>query len=207
MTVFFGKQPNRIFRFSGPVPLSTWSPPATDGVYAICVPDQGWNPLPVRPIYFGQSEDLKGRGFPRQHHAYRRWMFQVPSEAELLAAWLAMLGSPKQGRMALEEYLIRIYDPPCNKAPHPDPWKAASSHASLVARNDKVPPLGGLLDRPAAVGRVAPPLLGLGSFLRPPINVPTTFPSLGLGFSSGDHSGRKAAEKIGDLLWPRRGLF
>ena len=101
------------FPFSTPVPLVRWTPPRRAGIYTVMVEDPQWKPVPARPIYFGESGDLAGRGFPFNHHAVDVW-FEVARGALLWISYLPTPGWSDSERRSVETRLTDHYQTPCN---------------------------------------------------------------------------------------------
>ena len=109
MTMTFGE-----YEFSKPVKIIEWEPPESSGLYAILKPDLSSSPLPVKPIYFGQTGNFAERGFLRSHEKYEDWLKEVPGEEYLTISICQMPGSTKEEREAIESKLIDEYHPVCN---------------------------------------------------------------------------------------------
>ncbi|HET7558775.1 MAG TPA: hypothetical protein VFK80_02355 [Limnochordia bacterium] len=100
--------------FTMPVQLIRWTPPASQGLYAITVPDISIKPKPFRVIYFGETGDFSERGFPRSHHRFNDWVRHAGHEAQLMVSLHPMSGSTSQQRRDVERRLIETYNPVCN---------------------------------------------------------------------------------------------
>ncbi len=102
------------YEFSEPSRIAKWVPPESAGLYVILKPDLSSSPLPLKPIYFGQSEDLSERGFIKSHHKYKDWIKKVGEEEHIFIAIHQMLGSSEEERKTIEAELIAKYQPVCN---------------------------------------------------------------------------------------------
>jgi len=110
MTMTFGE-----YEFSEPVKITEWEPPESRGLYAILKPDLSSSPLPLKPIYFGQTKNFAERGFIKSHEKYPCWVKEVPEEKYISIAIYPMPGSTEEERTAIEAELIKEYDPVCNR--------------------------------------------------------------------------------------------
>jgi len=109
MNIIFEK-----YEFSEPTRIAKWVPPKSAGLYVILKPDLSSSPLPLKPIYFGQSEDLSERGFIKSHHKYKDWIKTAGEEEHIFIAIYQMLGSTEEERKTIEAELIAKYQPVCN---------------------------------------------------------------------------------------------
>lgn len=101
------------YQFSAPAPLVSWTAPRCQGLYVVMVKDRTWEPLPARPIYFGESGNMSRRGFPFNHHAADAW-FNVGGGALLWVSYLPTWGWTEAERRAVETCLVDHYATPCN---------------------------------------------------------------------------------------------
>jgi hypothetical protein len=103
--------------FSDPEPLTDATLAdivlSTAGLYAIMVYDAGWSPLPYRPLYFGESDNIRTRA-TRTHENYASWK-REGGTATLYRAFHSMPGSNRTQRQAVESALIAHYNTPCNE--------------------------------------------------------------------------------------------
>jgi hypothetical protein len=83
------------------------------GLYVVLAYDAGWQPLPYRPLYFGESDKTWSRATP-SHENYESWKREAGS-ATLYRAFHHMTGSTRAERQARESALIARYNPPCNQ--------------------------------------------------------------------------------------------
>jgi excinuclease UvrABC nuclease subunit len=105
--ITFGK-----YRFCEPRSFPTILIPPIQGVYALMVQDSGWTPRKLRPIYIGESADLKKRLTP-QHEKYDHWKREAAGLA-LYYAYHMTIGATEKQRKDMEAELIGQYNPPCN---------------------------------------------------------------------------------------------
>jgi len=110
MTMTFDK-----YEFSKPVKITKWEPPESRGLYVILKPDLSSSPpLPLKPIYFGQTGNFAERGFIKSHKKYKDWIREVVEEEQILIAIYPMPDSTEEERKAIESKLINQYQPVCN---------------------------------------------------------------------------------------------
>ncbi len=83
------------------------------GLYSIVVSDVSWRPFPYRPLYFGESENLRSRA-TTSHENYLCWT-RAGGTASLYRAFHYMTGSTRTQRQAAESQLIAFYNTPCNQ--------------------------------------------------------------------------------------------
>jgi len=83
------------------------------GLYVVLAYDAGWRPLPYRPLYFGESDNIWSRATP-SHENYESWKGESRT-ATLYRAFHYMTGSTRAERQARESALIAHYNPPCNQ--------------------------------------------------------------------------------------------
>ncbi len=83
------------------------------GLYVVLVYDARWQPLPYRPLYFGESDQIWSRATP-SHEKYDSWK-REGGTATLYMAFHNMSGSTRLQRQARESALIAHYNPPCNE--------------------------------------------------------------------------------------------
>lgn len=105
------------FKFSQPVQFRFCTPLRMAGVYAIL--KQNWAPtaylLPFEPVYFGETENFAER-VTRSHEHYDDWVRAVGSEADIWVAFHWTIPGDRDARLAVEDSLIKYYDPCCNKS-------------------------------------------------------------------------------------------
>lgn len=107
MSIMFGTQ-----IFTEPELLAYWSPPRLSALYVVLAEDSSCSPRPMRPLYFGESDNLADRGFS-SHHARHEWL----REAAGAPLWIAYSPTPywtEAERRAAEDALVRHYTPACN---------------------------------------------------------------------------------------------
>ena len=103
------------YEFSEPTQITKWEPPESKGLYAILKPDiHAEGLLPVKPIYFGQTENFAERGFIKSHKKYPDWIEEAREIDNLFIAIYLMPGSTEEERKAIETELIAKYQPVCN---------------------------------------------------------------------------------------------
>lgn len=83
------------------------------GLYVVMAYDQAWNPLPYRPLYFGESDRIWGRATP-SHENYSSWK-RAAGTVLLYRAFHYMPGSTRAQRQAAESALIALFGTPCNQ--------------------------------------------------------------------------------------------
>src|SRR3954464_12744161 len=96
--------------FEGPFPINGWTPPPRAGVFCIMVPDSRCVP-PYRPVYFGQSQNLAERVFPRAHHGHARWLDIADYALAIYVAAHWMPQSTLDERKATERQLVQLCQP------------------------------------------------------------------------------------------------
>lgn len=102
------------YEFSEPVKITKWEPPESRGLYVILKPDLSSSPLPLKPIYFGQTGNFAERGFIKSHEKYKDWIREVVEEEHIFIAIYLMAGSTEEERKTIETELIARYQPACN---------------------------------------------------------------------------------------------
>jgi len=102
------------YEFSEPFKITKWEPSESRGLYVILVPDLDVEGLPLRPIYFGQSENFAERGFLKSHHKHEDWIKEAREIDNLFIAIYPMPESTEEERQAIESKLINQYHPVCN---------------------------------------------------------------------------------------------
>ena len=114
MTIYFGKDPRR-YKFEGPYSIKEWEPPYRAAIYSIMMrPDPKNKPNTFRVLYFGESSNLSERGLIKDHHKYECFVKHAGSEDNLYIAVYLMPESTQDERRKIEQYLISVYNPPCN---------------------------------------------------------------------------------------------
>jgi len=102
------------YEFSEPFKITKWKPLESRGLYVILEPDLYSSPLPLKPIYFGQTGNFAERGFIKSHEKYKDWIKEVVKEEHLFIAIYLMPGSTEEERKDIESKLIDKYHPVCN---------------------------------------------------------------------------------------------
>jgi len=100
--------------FSKPRRIADWEPPKAAGLYVILKPDLSISPIPLRPIYFGQTSNFAERDLLKPHEIYN-WIQEAESDEGIFIAIYIMLGSIEEERKTMEAELIAKYLPVCNK--------------------------------------------------------------------------------------------
>jgi len=100
--------------FSKPTRIAKWEPPKAAGLYVILKPDLSSSPIPLKPIYFGQTRNFAERGFLKSHENYKYWVKEAGSEDGIFIAIYIMLGSTEKERKTMEAELIAKYRSACN---------------------------------------------------------------------------------------------
>jgi hypothetical protein len=100
--------------FTKPVLLSSWQAPSLAGLYVILTFDGNIRPLPYRPIYFGETDNLGTRRIGRSHDRFSCWSLQAGGEADLYISIFIVPLSNAEQRRAIEQQLIAVYRTPCN---------------------------------------------------------------------------------------------
>jgi len=100
--------------FSSPTRIAKWEPPKKPGLYVILKADLSSSPIPLKPIYFGQTRNFAERGFLKSHKNYKYWVKEAGSEDSIFIAIYIMLGSIEEERKTMEDKLIAKYRPVCN---------------------------------------------------------------------------------------------
>jgi hypothetical protein len=99
------------FSFRGPflffeAPKFNWP-----GLYAICVYDSTWKPLPYRVIYFGEAGNLAER-VRASHEKFQEWKIAAGGAFRLYVAFCRIDNAISRG--SAERGLIKHYNPECN---------------------------------------------------------------------------------------------
>jgi hypothetical protein len=65
---------NLVFSYPEPLADATLADTilSAPGLYVVMVFDASWSPLPYRPLYFGESENMRSRA-TRAHEKYASW--------------------------------------------------------------------------------------------------------------------------------------
>jgi len=100
--------------FSIPMRISKWQPPKAAGIYVILKPDLSISPIPLKPIYFGQTRNFAEQGLLKSHEICN-WVKEAESEDGVFIAIYLMLGSTEEERKIMVAELIAKYRPVCNK--------------------------------------------------------------------------------------------
>ena len=109
INIIFGE-----YEFSEPTRIAKWEPPKAQGLYVILKPDLSSSPIPLKPIYFGQTRNFAERDFLKSHEKYKDWIREVIEEEQIFIAIYLMLGSTEEERKTMEAELIAKYQPVCN---------------------------------------------------------------------------------------------
>jgi len=109
MNITFGE-----YEFIKPVRIAKWEPPKAPGLYVILKPDLSSSPIPLKPIYFGQTRNFAEQGLLKSHEICK-WVKEAESKEGIFIAIYQMLGSTEEERKAMEAELIAKYKPVCNK--------------------------------------------------------------------------------------------
>jgi len=83
------------------------------GLYVVIAYDAAWQPLPYRPLYFGESDRVWSRA-TNSHENYANWKREAGT-ATLYRAFHHMAGSTQRQRQMAESALILAYNPVCNQ--------------------------------------------------------------------------------------------
>ncbi|MFP3983106.1 MAG: hypothetical protein ACLFV2_05385 [Desulfurivibrionaceae bacterium] len=110
MSIYFGEH-----FFSEPERLTSWKPPYIAGIYAILVDDPTVTPVPFRPIYFGETNNMAEPGLIQNHPLHDCWYNQTGSVYRLFITVYEMPDSTPFERQQVEAGLIRQYRPICNE--------------------------------------------------------------------------------------------
>ena len=103
------------YLFSEPERLLGWKPPYLAAIYAILVDDPSCTPVPFRPIYFGETDDLSAPGLIQRHPLHDCWYKQTGSVYRLYIAIFDMAESSLAERQQVQTELIKRYRPICNE--------------------------------------------------------------------------------------------
>ncbi len=104
-------------RFSQPVQFRFSVPLKMPGVYAILKRDLASAfgfVQPFQPVYVGETESFAER-VTRSHEHYQDWVRAVGSENDMWVAFCWTMPGDRDERLAIEDGLIKMYDPCCNK--------------------------------------------------------------------------------------------
>jgi hypothetical protein len=106
------------YAFTEPEPVPVHGLPsilgAQAGLYVVLAFDPAAAPRPFRPLYFGESGDIRSRA-TGQHENHPAWCRSAGVGMPLYRAVCALPGWPLHQRRAAESALIRMYQPPCNE--------------------------------------------------------------------------------------------
>ena len=100
--------------FNKPIRIAKWEPPKAAGLYVILKPDLSISPIPLKPIYFGQTRNFVERGLLKSHEICM-WAKEAESEEGVFIAIYIMRGSIEEERKTMVAELIAKYQPACNK--------------------------------------------------------------------------------------------
>lgn len=103
------------YLFSEPERLPSWKPPYMAGIYAILMDDPSCTPVPFRPIYFGETDDMSEPGLIQHHPLHDCWYKQTGSVYRLHIAVSEMPESSTAERQRMQTELIKHYRPICNE--------------------------------------------------------------------------------------------
>ena len=103
--------------FSEPEFLPSLCSPAdflfeTPGIYVILAFAETWQPRLYRPLYFGESQNIRRRA-TTSHENHDKWQREAGNV--LFRAFHEMPGSTQAQRQAVESALITRYNTPCNQ--------------------------------------------------------------------------------------------
>ena len=102
--------------FSSPEPLASAGLTGlleSPGLYVVMISDATWQPMPYRPLYFGESDRIWNRA-TSAHENFAGWKREAGT-ATLYRAFHHMTGSTRTQRQAVESALIARYNTPCNE--------------------------------------------------------------------------------------------
>ena len=108
MNIIFDKH-----EFSEPTRIDKWEPPKAAGIYVILKHDLSRSPIPLKPIYFGQTSNFAERDLLKSHEILN-WVKEAESDDGIFIAIYIMLGSIEEERKIMEAELIAKYRPVCN---------------------------------------------------------------------------------------------
>ncbi len=100
--------------FSKPRRIADWEPPKAAGLYVILKPDLSISPIPLKPIYFGQTSNFAERDLLKSHEIYNL-VKKMDSDEGIFIAIYIMLGSIEEERKTMQAELIAKYRPVCNQ--------------------------------------------------------------------------------------------
>ena len=100
--------------FSKPRRIPDWEPPKAAGLYVILKPDLSISPIPLKPIYFGQTKNFAAQDLLKSHGIYN-WIQEAESNDGIFIAIYIMRGSIEEERKTMKAELIAKYRPVCNK--------------------------------------------------------------------------------------------
>jgi len=100
--------------FIKPRRIADWEPPKAAGLYVILKPDLSIRPIPLKPIYFGQTSNFAERDLLKSHKIYNL-VKEMDSDEGIFIAIYIMLGSIEEERKTMQAELIAKYRPVCNK--------------------------------------------------------------------------------------------
>ena len=96
------------------MPITAWTPPARAGVDCLLVPDERCVP-PLRPGFFGSSENFAERGFPPARGGRAGWLEIADYDVSIQIAVHWMPQSTLAQRKGVERDLIRLCQPEINE--------------------------------------------------------------------------------------------
>ena len=103
------------YLFSDPEQLLSWKPPYMAGIYAILMDDPSCTPVPFRPIYFGETNDMSESGLIQHHPLHDCWYKLTGSVYRLHITISEMPDSSSAERQRVQTELIKQYRPICNE--------------------------------------------------------------------------------------------
>jgi len=109
MNIIFDKH-----EFSEPTRIDKWEPPKAAGIYVILKHDLSNSPIPLKPIYFGQTRNF-AELYKRLTKISRNCIKEAKSKGGIFIAIYIMLGSIEEERKIMVAELIAKYRPVCNK--------------------------------------------------------------------------------------------
>lgn len=115
MAISWGKRQR--FRFEAGGALKQCAPPAMSAVYAITYKqDPDKRPKSHTVLYFGESADMSAEVAPKGNTIAESWMDRGGDAANLYVFYHPMPSATMWERKAVQEQLIREYDPVANNS-------------------------------------------------------------------------------------------
>ncbi len=114
MSISWGKKQR--YKFNSGVPLTSWSPPAMSGVYALTYKqDPDTKPKSHTVLYFGHAEDLSQQASAYHKHVLDAWVENGGKVGELFVFVFPMNGASRWQRSSVQEQLVSEYSPQYNR--------------------------------------------------------------------------------------------